>query len=54
MQVFHWSRPCNRSYDSMVGGESRGIIEKKAKKNEEVLDRTLQLQTGRDDYTDTM
>ena len=30
MQVFHWSRPCIRLYDSRVGCESRRIVENKA------------------------
>ena len=32
--VFHWSRPCIRPYESRVGCESRGIVEKRHKKAE--------------------
>ena len=35
MQVFHWSRPCNRTnrpYESRVGCESRRVVGKRAQK----------------------
>ena len=34
--MFHWSQPCNRSCDSRVGCESRGIIEKRGENAESV------------------
>ena len=29
MMVFHWTRPCKRPFESRVGCESSGIVEKR-------------------------
>ena len=43
MQVFHWSRPCNRPYDPRVGCKSRRVMRKSVGKlwvGYEIPDRT--------------
>ena len=37
MQCFHWSRLCNRPYDSRVGCKSCRVIEKRHKNGESVV-----------------
>ena len=53
MALFHWSRPCIRSYDSRIGCESCRIIEKKCENVESVKkSQTVHLQTEYGDYPD--
>ena len=52
MWVFHWSRPCNRLYDSRVSYES---CRKKAQKTivgKEIPDKTVDFLIERKEYTD--
>ena len=37
MQVFHWSRPCNRPYDPRVGCKSCRVVEKRSENAESVM-----------------